>query len=478
MRTRKDYIEKLSTMKHNVYMWGEKLEKPWDHPQIKPGINAVATTFDFAHDPKYEDLMTTISPLTGEKINRWTHLYQSHDDMLKRVDALRAMCQVTGSCVGRCVGTDGLHAIGIVTYEADQKLGTTYHQRFLNYVKYFQKNDLVAAGAVTDVKGDRDLRPHQQADPDLYLRVVEKRKDGIVVNGAKNHITIAAYADELIIVPTRALTKEESDWAVAFAIPADTEGITHIAVSKAPRAKKKFEAPVSSNYAFTDSFLIFDHVFVPWERVFICGEWQFAAQLGALFGHYHRHSHCGCIPARVDTIMGATSLIAKYNGISKKAHVRNKLCDLAMVAELVYACGYTASMKGTKHASGLYQPNYIYSNIGKFHSGTHVAHEMEIAQDIAGGLIITMPSEEDYFNPKTQGYLKKYLRGPAEVPVEDRIRAFRLVEDLAASRYGALWMVAGVIGAGAPEAQRVAIMSNYNFEEKEKIAKKLANIEL
>lgn len=477
MKTREDYVKRLSKMKTNFFMGGEKIERPWEHPQIKAGINAVALTYDLAQKPEYEDLMTTISPITGERINRWTHLYNSLDDLLKRVDALRMICHLTGSCICRCVGIDGLATIGAVSYEADQKLDTDYHQRFLEYMKYFQKNDLFAAGAVTDVKGDRDLRPHQQADPDLYLRVVEKRSDGIVVNGAKNHISGAVYADELIVVPTRALTKEEKDWAVAFAIPADAKGITHIGSSKAPRIKKKMEAPVSSNWAFTDSFIIFDHVFIPWERVFLCGEWQFAAQLGALFGHYHRHSHCGCIPARCDALMGASSLIAKYNGISKKPHVRNKLCELIEVAEIVYACGYTAAMKGIKHPSGIYRPNFIYSNIGKMHSGMNVAREMAIAQDIAGGLTVTMPSEDDFYNPQTERFMKKYLKGVSEVPVENRVRAFRLIEDLAASRYSALWMVAGIVGAGSPEAQRIAIMSGYDLEEKEKIAMKLAKIE-
>ncbi len=186
------YLEDLSQMNTRIFMWGKEVKEFWKDPQIYAGINAMSTTYDYANNPEHEDLMTTTSPLTNDKINRFTHLYQSPEDMLKRVESLRIMCHSTGHCVGRCVGIDGLHALGVVSYDVDQAYGTNYHQRFLDYMKYFQQRDLTSCGAVTDVKGDRNLRPHQQADPDLYLRVVERKKNGIVVRGAKSSITTAA----------------------------------------------------------------------------------------------------------------------------------------------------------------------------------------------------------------------------------------------------------------------------------------------
>jgi 4-hydroxyphenylacetate 3-monooxygenase/4-hydroxybutyryl-CoA dehydratase/vinylacetyl-CoA-Delta-isomerase len=478
MRTRENYLEGLSKMNTRIFMWGKEVKEFWKDPQISAGINAMSTTFDYANNPEYDGLMTTISPLTRDKINRFTHLYQSPDDMLKRIDSLRIMCHDTGHCIGRCVGIDGLHAIGVVSYDTDQAHGTDYHQRFLDYMKYFQQQDLTSCGAVTDVKGDRNLRPHQQADPDLYLRVVERKDNGIIVRGAKANITTAAYSEEIIVVPTRALTKEESDWAVCFAIPTDTKGVTHIAVSKAPAAKKRFEKPLSSKYAFTDSLIIFDDVFVPKDRVFLCGEWDQAMRLGGLFGNFHRHSHCGCIASRVDNMLGACSLMAKYNGIRQKGHVREKLLELITVSEMVYACGFTASLKGEKTPSGIWMPNFVYSNLGKHFSGTHQGREMEIAQDIAGGLLVTMPSDDDYENPETHDYIEKYLKGPDEYPTEERIRAFRLLEDMAGSHYSSLWMTAGLIGAGSPEAQKIGIWSGYDIDSKEDIARRLAGIAL
>ena len=474
MRTSEEYFESLRAMKPNIYMGGEAVKR--DDSRLIPSINVMRLTYDMANDPQYDGIFTAISHYTEEKINRFTHLYQSTDDMLKRVDSLRVLCHETGHCVGRCVGIDGLHALGVVSYDTDQQYGTKYHQRFLDYMKYYQQRDLTSCGAVTDVKGDRNLRPHQQADPDLYLRIVEKKRDGIIVRGAKANITTAAYSDEIIVVPTRGLTKEEADWAVAFAIPTDTKGVTHIAVSKAPAVRKSFEKPLSSRFAFTDSLIVFDDVFVPTERIFLCGEWDQAARIGGLFGNFHRHSHCGCIASRVDNLLGACSMMAKYNGIREKGHVREKLMELIMVSEMVYACGFTASLKGQKTPSGIWMPNFIYSNLGKYHSGTHLGRETEIAQDIAGGLIVTMPSDDDYENPETHDYIQKYLKGPDMYPTEERIRALRLMEDLAGSHYSAMWMTAGVIGAGSPEAQKIGIWGNYDIESKEQNARRLAGL--
>lgn len=477
MRTEAQYRKDLEKMKTEIWMSGKKIEKFWEHPQIQAGINAQAVTFRYAEDPKFEHMMTTKSHVTGEQVNRFTAMYQSKEDMWQMDVALRTMIHECGHCVGRCVGRDGLSAIGIVAYDVDQKYGTHYYDNFKNFLKEYQAKDLTSCGAVTDVKGDRSKRPGQQEDPDMYLHVVERRKDGIVVRGAKANITTASYSEEIIAVPTRAFVKGEEDWSICFAIPTDTPGVKHIAMSSADDPTKPTEGPISNKYAFTDSLIIFDDVFVPEERIFLNGEWDEAARIGQLFGNFHRHSHCGCIASRIDNLVGACQLIAKMNGIENKAHVKNKLFELIKTGEMVYACGLAASYLGNETPSGIWQPNFIYSNLGKYYSGSTYGREMEICMDLSGGLCITMPKDEDYVNPETRPYMEKYLRGSTKFTADERIRAMRLMTDLCASEYSAVWMVGGVIGAGAPEAQKYSIMSNYDLTDHENYARAYIGME-
>ena len=353
MKTPDEYVSSIAAMKHNVWMNGEKLARPWEHPQIVPGINIVRLTYEWPQAAEHRELVTAVSHLTGQTINRFTHLHQSTDDLQKKVEMTRLYCRETG-CIQRCMGVDSLNALSIITHHADAMFGTSYHQRLLDFVRYFQENDLVGNAAMSDVKGDRSLRPHQQADPDLYLHVVERRADGIVVRGAKAHNTLAPYAHELIVLPTRDMREQDADYAVAFAIPADAPGITMIVRGAAPSVKREMSAPVSSRYATVESLTVFDNVFVPWERVFLCGEWQLAGYLAETFATYHRHSYCGCKPAISDILMGAAALVAEYNGIEKAHHVRAKLTEFMVTAELVHACGLAASIKGQQMTCGTY----------------------------------------------------------------------------------------------------------------------------
>jgi len=475
MITSAEYLKRLQSMKPTVYMRGKKIDIPVDDPQLRPNFDAIAIAYDMPLEPKYQDLMTVISPITNKRVNLFNHPYQSTEDIRKKVDMIRTMVTETGCpCIARCVGSDALATIGITAYNMDKEFGTNYYQRFLDYTRYFQENDITAAGVVTDARGDRSLRPYQQPDPDLYLHVVERRKDGIVVCGAKASISHAAVCEELIVVPGRGLTEKDADYAVAFAIPADTKGITFITVAKAPATQPKMENPVSRRYAFSDSMIIFDNVFIPWERVFLCGEWQFGGGMGSLFGDFHRLSHCGCIPGRGDLTIGTTSLVAKYNGIRNKGHVQSKLVDLVTHTEMVYACGITAAVKGFKTPSGIYAPAIIYSNAGKLFESENTTSDIGLVADICGGILITMPSEADYFSPNTSDYMKKYLKGA--VDAEYRIRALHLAADITITRWGAGQAAAEVMGAGSREAQRRAIHNNYDFEKREALAKRLADI--
>jgi len=452
IKTKEEYIERLKKMRKNVYIGGEKVDRL--DRRLLPGINVISLTFDMAHDHEFEDLCTARSHITGEKINCFCHIHQSKEDLLKKQEMTRLLCHRTGGCIQRCMGIDAMNALSVVTKLIDMKYDTNYYERFIDYLKYFQENDIVANCAQTDVKGDRIKRPHEQKDPDLYLRVVEKRDDGIVVRGAKAHNTIAPYADEIIVIPTRTLTKEEGDWAVAFAIPADTEGVKLVVRLAYPRKRIKLGAPIA-NYGNAESFTIFDDVFVPWERVFMCGEWEFARALALLFALYHRHSYTGCKPAITDILCSTAALVAECNNIHKKTHVRDKLAKLITLSEAVYACGVASAHYATKSPTGTYIPDPVYVNAGRKLAGENIYHEYEILADLAGGLACTLPFEQDFYNEETGHLLNKYIMRNPELSSEYVHRAFRLAENILASDLTGVNQVAGVHGGGSPVMEAI-----------------------
>lgn len=474
MKSFKDYTERLFKMRPNVYVGGKLIRR--DDPVLEPALNTIKVTYDAVHDPELSSLVVTKSHLTGEEINRFTHVHRSVDDLLKKQEMTRKLCHKVGGCIQRCMGVDALNAVGIVTKEIDEAKGTEYHKNFLKFLQYFQENNLVGNAAQTDVKGDRSRRPHEQADPDLYVRVVEKRSDGIVVRGAKAHNTAAPYCDEIIALPTRNLTREESDWAVAFAIPADTEGVKLICRVTSLRQRKELKAP-GNEFGMADSLTVFDNVFVPWERVFMCGEWEFGARLALLFANYHRHSYCGCKPAVTDIMMGLTALAAEYNGVSRAPHIVDDITELMILAEIVYASGIAASVKGKETSSGIYEPDFLYSNTGRYLAGKNIYHEYDILASAAGGWPATMPYEDDWLNPETREDLNKYIMRNPAVSAENQHRLWRFISDLTVSSWGGVWQYAGVHGGGSPIMEKIGIRSQYDLKEKIKIAKYLCGIE-
>ena len=473
IKTAEEYRERLKTMKPNVYAGGQLIQR--DDPLLAPCVNTVAYTFEAAADPQFQDLVVTTSHLSGEKINRFTNVNTSIDDLLKKQEMVRALCHQVGGCIQRCMATDTINAMGVVSREIDDAKGTEYHERFLEFLKYYQKNDLVGSTSQSDVKGDRSKRPHQQVDPDLYLRVIEKRKDGIVVRGAKNHITMGPYVDEHLVIPTRTLTKEESDWAVAFAIPADTDGVKNISRITSPRPRVELKAPYNQ-YGVAESVVVFDDVFVPWERVFMCGEWEFGGRLALTFADFHRHSYCGCNPAITDIIMGATALVAEYNGVGNAAHIRDEVTELMIIAELAYAAGIAASVKAHPTSSGIYEPAFLYSNCGRYITGINVYHEYDILTAIAGGLPSTLPFEQEFLSSETGPYLEKYIMRNPEISAERQHRLFRFISDFSCSAMCGEVQYAGVHGGGSPIMEKIGIRSHYDLGAKKDIAKYLAGI--
>jgi 4-hydroxyphenylacetate 3-monooxygenase/4-hydroxybutyryl-CoA dehydratase/vinylacetyl-CoA-Delta-isomerase len=473
LKTSDEYVARLKKMKPNVYAYGKKIGR--DDPSLEKSINVLRLTFDLAQDPEYRDLMVTRSHLTGEPINRFTSLNLSIEDLYKQQEMKRKLCHKVGGCIQRCMATDTLNAMGVVTKEIDDAKGTQYHDHFLEFLKYYQGNDLVGSTSQTDPKGDRKARPHQQKDPDLYLRIVKKDKKGIVVRGAKNHITMGPYVDEHLVLPTRALTEKESDWAVSFAIPADTDGVKLISRITSQRPRIKLQAPYN-NYGVAESFLVFDDVFVPWERVFMCGESEFAGLMALTFAGFHRHSYCGCKPALTDIIMGATALVAEYNGVGNAPHIQDELTELMMISELVYASGIAAAAKAEKTSSGIFRPKFLYSNTGRYMAGINVYHEYEILVATAGGLPSTLPPEEDWLNPEVGHYLEKYIKRNPEVSPENQHRLYRFISDFTCSASCGWAQHAGVHGGGSPVMEKIGVRSTYDLEAKKEVVKYLAGI--
>jgi 4-hydroxyphenylacetate 3-monooxygenase/4-hydroxybutyryl-CoA dehydratase/vinylacetyl-CoA-Delta-isomerase len=433
-------------------------------------------TYDMARDPDHEELFTTVSQYTGEKINRFCNVSSSVDDLLKKQKMIRTGTRLSGFCIQRCMGTDTINALSVVTKDIDDAHGTEYYERFLEFAKTYQQKDQIGAAVQTDAKGDRSKRPHEQVDPDLHVRVVSQDKDGIVVRGAKEDITMASYCDELIVFPTRTLRKEEKQWAVAFAVPADWDRVHIVNRASAPRERKFLKAPLNT-YGSSDAMVMFDDTFVPWDRVFMCGEHEFAGKMALTFASSHRHSYCGCKPAVEDVIMGLIALAAEYYGVEGKSHIREKLAHLAGIAELIYAAGIAAAVESTKSASGTQIPNTVFSNVGRRLAGENTYDSWGTVADVAGGFPVTMPFEEDYFHSEMGPLINKYTMRNPDVSAENMHRLQRTLSDYLSSSWAGVWQVADVHGGGSPVMETIAIMSNYDFEERKQVVKRLAGIQ-
>ncbi len=283
--------------------------------------------------------------------------------------------------------------------------------------------------------------------------------------GCKAHNTIAPYADEILVVPTRAMTDKDGDWAVAFAVPADVEGLTLVCRATSPRPRSKYSAPFNQ-YGVADSMTIFDHVFVPWERVFMCGEYKYAGRLALSFANNHRFSYCGCKPAVTDVIMGATALVADYSGVGKAPHIVDEVSTLMVTAELVYAAGIAAAHTAKKTPSGAYEPNFMYSNCGRYYAGVNIFHEYDLLASIAGGLPGTLPPEGDFINETTKGYMEKYIMRNPEISAEKQHRLFRFISDFSCSAWSGMEQYAGVHGGGSPIMEKIGIRSNIILKRK------------
>ena len=450
-----------------------------DNPILRPALNSVRMTYDLAQKPEYQDLMTAVSPYTEERVNRFTHIHQSASDLVKKVKMQRLLGQQTASCFQRCVGMDAMNAVFSTTYEIDQKYGTSYHQSFLTFLKMVESQDLTVDGAMTDPKGDRSKAPHQQEDPDLFLRVVERRPDGIVVRGTKMHQTGILNSHEVIVMPTISMGPEDKDYAVCFAVPMNTKGI-YMIVGRQSCDTRKLEGSEldmgNAEFGGVESVTVFDDVFVPNDRIFLNGETEFAGMVVERFAGYHRQSYGGCKVGVGDVLIGAAALAADYNGCAKASHIKDKLIEMIHLNETLYCCGIACSAEGYPTASGGYIIDLLLANVCKQNVTRFPYEIVRLAEDIAGVLVVTAPSEADFRDSELGPVIEKYLKAAPGITVENRLRVLRLIENLCLGTAAVGYRTESMHGVGSPQAQRIMIARQGGLEHKKELAKAIAYI--
>ena len=474
------YLQSLRKLERKVYIRGEQAADPMGHPLVQPSARAVAQTYELEQQPEYKALIFARSHLSGRPVNRFTHIHRSTDDLVNKVKLQRLLGQRTGTCFQRCVGLDALNALEITTFEMEKDLGTPYYRRFNRFLKQVQDENAVCNGAMTDPKGDRGKRPHEQADPDLYLRVVGENREGITVRGAKCHQTGALNSHYIIAMPTLAMREEDRDYAVSFALEADAPGIIYI-LGRQPSDSRKMEPGQADLgnlfYAGQECLIVFDDVFVPWERVFMFKEHSYSGRLVERFAGYHRQSYGGCKAGTGDVLIGAAAALARYQGVSKASHIRDKLVEMVHLNETIFCCGIACSAGGRPAASGAYLIDLLLANVCKLNVTRFPYEIARLAEDIAGGLMATLPSLADLEHPEIGPLLYKYLQGAAGADTACRLKMLRLVENLTLGPAAAAYLTESMHGAGSPQAQRVVIARQADLEQKRSLAEKLAGIE-
>jgi 4-hydroxybutyryl-CoA dehydratase/vinylacetyl-CoA-Delta-isomerase len=455
---------------------GELVEDPLTHPIIKPSIEAMAETYALAE--REPELASAISPYTNEPINRFLHIAENNQDLYLQNQMQRKLGQLTGTCFQRCVGMDAFNALHSVTYEIDEKYKTDYHKKFISFLTKMHESNLVIGGAMTDVKGDRSKPPHQQADQDLYLRVVKRDKKGVYVSGAKAHQTGCLNSHWMVVMPTLRLTEEDKDYAIVGALPIESDGITYIYGRQScdTRSMEPGEYDVGNKYfAGQEAMVIFDNVFIPNEYIFMNGEYDFAAMLVERFTCYHRRSYV-CKAGVGDVMIGAAATIAEYNGVENKSHIREKLVEMNKLNETIYATGIASSLQGKETKSGNFINDDLLANVCKQHVTKETYEIGRLAQDLAGGLVASMPSGIDIHESDMSPNLKKYLKGKEDINTEDRVKMLRLIENMTLGRNAVAYLTESMHGAGSPQAQRIQISRKVDIEEKKNFAKKLSGI--
>jgi 4-hydroxybutyryl-CoA dehydratase/vinylacetyl-CoA-Delta-isomerase len=472
LRTPEEYLDGLRNQHPEVFARGERVESVVDHPMFASTISCWGTwVFRAAHDPELAKTMVASPDLNGEESHVFWHMATSADDLLQNLWAARLLSERSPLSGYASIGRDELQSLLMATYDLDRDRGTEYHERVVEYVKRFQREQLLTAAAVTDVKGDRSRRPAEQDDPDLYLHVVDRSSDGIVVRGAKAHTSGSVVSNELVIIPTRAMREDDKDYAVSFAIPVETPGLKLICRGFSGEGADEFEAPVSSHDDLMESLTIFDDVFVPWERVFLCGEWEYAGQIANNFANVNRQGYLGADVGKLRLFIGAAQLVAETNGLARVPHIVDKITEMIRLERTVWAMGVAASLESSTHATGYQIPDPVLTNAGK--NITMEGHYLAARHllEIAGGSPMTAPFVEDIFHPELQPFIEKYYRGADPDGAIERLRVMKLIRDLVASEYGGYWYTEIIHGSGSPAAEKIQMYREHDLHYCRQLAK-------
>lgn len=468
------YRESLRAYRPLVYVDGRRVESVADEPALAPGVRAIGLTYDYAQRADLAPLMTAVQHSTGKTVHRFTHIGTSSGDLLNKLEATRLVCQETG-CAQRYLTYDAMNAIGQVSARIDDARGTREHRdRFTAYLQRVQDRDLTLGVAMTDAKGDRSQRPHQQAHPDSYVHVVKRDAKGIWISGTKAIVTGAPYMHELLVMPCRNMTEADAAFAVCCAVPIDAKGLTIVARPAGRPGEKS--ALFSNRYGQSTGVCIFDQVFVPWERVFFAGEWEHSGFLTYQYATHHRHT---CIGARAgfgDLLIGAGALMCEANGFDpeQETHLREQMVELIKITEGFYACGVAASVYGAADPlDGTFVPDPVFANIGKLLLATQIYDMQRIAHYVSGGLIVTLPGPDEDHNPATAATLAEVLRANPDVPYDKRIQTARFIEDLTASYQGGWYSVISLHGGGSPAAMKQEIYRQYPIGDKVALVERL-----
>lgn len=477
INTVSDYMDSLKKMSPTIYYRGEKIKNVTTHPGTAPHVRAAAMTYALANSDQYRDLATATSHLTGRTISRFTHVHQNVEDLMKKVKLLRVLGQKTGTCFQRCVGFDGINAVYSVAYEIDLTHDTDYLERFKKWLIHIQDSNRMVVGAMTDPKGDRSKGPADQKDPDQYLHIVERQKDGMVIRGAKLHMTGAVNSHEILVMPTTAMDEKSKDYAVVCTVPVDAPGVTMIYGRQANDSRRDLKEIIdvgkpSFGIVGGEATIVFEDVFVPWENVFMDGETDFTGLLVYRFAAHHRANYGACKTGLMDVLTGAVSYLSQIHGAAGGSHVKDKITEMIHLSETLYSSSIACSAEGCATPSGAFMVDTMLANVCK-HNVTRFHFEVaRLAVDLAGGFIATMPSEHDLHSEEVGYMVKKYFSGVDEIPVEERIKIGRLIEAMT----GGTAMVESMHGAGSPQAQRIMIFREGKIKEKIKLAKVLAGI--
>lgn len=472
MYSAEGYRDSLRAYKPRVFVNGQAVESVADAPSLAPGIAAVGVTYDFALRRELRPLMIATEQSTGREVNRMLHINRNDRDLLSKLEAVRLLCQESG-CAQRYLTQDGLNAIHQSTFRTDAMHGTDYHSRFQNYLQQVQDGDLTLGVAMTDGKGDRSLKPHQQSNLDAYVHVVERRPGGIVISGVKAIVTGAPYMHGFLVMPCRAMAEADAAFAVCCAVPVDAEGIT--IVSRPAGRPGEAAAKFSAKYGQSTGVVMFDNVFVPNDKVFLDGEWDQTGFLTQSYASHHRHS---CIGARAgfgDLLIGAGALMTEANGLDfdQHSHMRDAMVELIKIVEGFYACGVASSVYAMADPSGAVMPDTVFANVGKLLLATQIYDMHRLAHYVSGGLVVALPGPDEDHNPHTAASLAAVLGARADVPYDKRIEVARMMEDLTASNTAGWMSMISMHGGGSPEAMKREIFRNYPIGDKVDLVERL-----